>query len=225
MTTRSNPQPSFWTPLLTWLLNRLADTQLVLFLLQLLTRLPLRRPITGIYQVLNQDIELELCDAAGEKAVYRKRQTVRFLQDHIVAFEDKAWGDGNIFADYRCSPGFAVDRYRDGHRYRVLISLRTQKRRGDVEEFLIERTIRGGFKRSTEDLQMEIDHQTEALSLAVTFPVARPPKRVWLIEQNTERQTELGPAHFQQLPDGRQRVRYALKRPKRYEAYLLRWQW
>ena len=52
---------------------------------------------------------------------------------------------GNPFAAYRCAPGKAVDRYREGHRWRVLISLRQTKNKGDVEEFFIEREIRDGF--------------------------------------------------------------------------------
>jgi hypothetical protein len=70
----------------------------------------------GMYEVLEYASRLELQDTKGKRAVFYKRQRVRFLQDNIIAFQDKAWGDGEIFADYKCSPGVAVDRYREGHR-------------------------------------------------------------------------------------------------------------
>jgi hypothetical protein len=44
-------------------------------------------------------------------AIVDRQEEVRFLQGNVVAFADYAWGDGQIFADYRCSPGVPVDRY------------------------------------------------------------------------------------------------------------------
>lgn len=206
-------------------LDNLTSFQGVNAFIRLLSLLPLRKPILGMYQVLDHQVELELCDISGKKAIYRKTQMVRFLQDNIIAYEDKAWGDGEIFTAYRCSPGLAVDCYADGHRYRVLISLREQKHRGDVETFRIEREITSGFTNATEDFQTEVDHQTEQLSLAVLFPVARPPQDAWIVEQNTGRRIPLGPSHREALPDGRLRLRWQIRRPRRYEAYVLRWAW
>src|SRR5690349_623079 len=86
----------------------------------------------GIYEVLAYEAELTLLDRKGSRAYLTKHQQVRFLQDNIIAYQDQAWGDGDIFAEYRCTPGVEVDRYRDGHRYRILISLQETKNRGDV---------------------------------------------------------------------------------------------
>ena len=76
----------------------------------------------GMYEILEYDSELELKDPAGNLAELKRRQKVRFLQDNIIAYEDQAWGEGEIFADYQCSPGVAVDRYRDGFKWKVLIN-------------------------------------------------------------------------------------------------------
>lgn len=179
----------------------------------------------GMYEVLEYDAQIELKDKQGEKAIYSKRQQVRFLQDNVIAYEDQAWGDGNIFADYRCTPGVAVDRYREGHRYWVLISLRETKKRGDVEEFHIQRIIENGFTRTSEDFQTEIDHKTHKLSLSVIFPPGRIPKQVSLIEQNLAKTTELNGAHRQTLPDGRHQVRWSTENPRLYEAYIIHWVW
>ena len=158
----------------------------------------------GMYEVLEYETRLELLDARGEKAVLHKRERVRFLQDNIIAYQDMAWGDGDTFADYRCSPGVAVDRYREGHRYQILISLRETKHRNDVDEFHIERTIKDGFRKGIEDFQIEIEHVTRKFSLSVVFPRKRFAKQVWLIEQNTARTTPLVAENRLMLPDGRQ---------------------
>ncbi len=147
----------------------------------------------GMYEVLEYAARLELCDRRGEKAVFYKRQRVRFLQDHIIAFQDQAWGDGEIFAEYRCAPGVAVDRYREGHRWHILISLREAKQRGDIEAFHIERTIKGGFTKPVEDFQTEVNHTTRRLTVSVVFPRTRSPKAVALIEQNAARCTDRYP--------------------------------
>lgn len=183
------------------------------------------KTLEGMYEVLEFDARLELKDEKGRGAVLYKRQKVRFLQDNIIAYQDKAWGDGKIFAEYKCSPGKPVDRYRDGHRWRVLISLRETKQRDDVEEFHIERTIRDGFTKSTEEFQAEIDHATKQLAISVVFPRKRFPKRVLLIEQNSTQTIELGPQFTHILPDGRRQVKWQTENPQLFEAYIIHWAW
>ncbi|MCZ7545092.1 MAG: hypothetical protein M5R40_16915 [Anaerolineae bacterium] len=118
-----------------------------------------------------------------------------------------------------------MDRYREGHRWRVLISLRETKNKGDVDEFHIERTIRDGFTGAVEDFQTEIAHTTCRLSLSVIFPKSRFPKEASLVEQNAARTVELGPSHRATLPDGRQQVVWRADKPVLFEAYILRWRW
>jgi hypothetical protein len=179
----------------------------------------------GMYEVLDYHAQLELLDAEGMKAMLRKRQRVRFRQDNIIAYQDKAWGDGDIFATYECAPGVAVDKYREGHRTRILISLRETKHRGDVEEFRIDRTIHGGFTNPSEDLQIDIDHVTRQLKLSVVFPLERLPRQVMLLEQNSTRSVMLGPKHVIERADGRYEVHWSTDRPRLFEAYILRWEW
>jgi hypothetical protein len=213
--------------LMAWVTN-LLDAGFIEWLARLWSVLSRKRPVQsppGPYEVLEYESRLDLQDTRGRKAVFYKRQRVRFLQDNIIAYQDQTWGDGEIFADYKCSPGVAVDRYRDGHRYRVLISLRETKNRGDVEEFHTERTIRGGFVKDVESFQTEINHVTHKLSVSVVFPRSRSPKRVTLTEQNAERTVPLGPNHQLALPDGRQQVIWRANMPRLYEAYILRWEW
>ncbi|MCB9437259.1 MAG: hypothetical protein H6673_09765 [Anaerolineales bacterium] len=180
---------------------------------------------TGSYEVLEHETRLELMDVEGKVAVYEKRQQVRFVQDNIIAIQDKAWGVGEIFADYQCSPGVAVDRYKEGHRYRVLISLRQTKNKGDIENIYIRRAIKNGFTRHSEDIQTEVDHYIKNFRITVVFPSQRPPIEVSLVRQNSTRTTILGQDHIHRLADGRYEVRWETRHPRVFEAYIMAWKW
>lgn len=220
-------QPFSITSTVWSLLFRLLSSQgttIVLQAWQLLRAITSERTV-GLYEVLDFEHMLELCDARGRKAVYRKRETVRFLQDFVTAYEDQAWGIGQIFADYRCSPGVPVDRYRDGHKYRVLISLRETKRRGDVLPISIDRTVRNGFTAAEGWSETDISHRMQRLRTGVIFPKARHCKRMWLIEKNSGCVTSLDLARAELLPDGRQRVVWETTKPVLFETYALKWVW
>ena len=194
--------------------------------LQVLSRLiPTGIGPSGIYEVLDYTTTLELKDKSGRKALYSKQQKVRFLQNNVIAYQDTAWGDGDIFEEYQCVPGIAVDRYREGHRYRTLISLRGTKNRGDIEHFHIQRKILNGFMQDAEDFQTEIDHKTHRLSLRLIFPKSRHPSQVSLVEQNSKRKTVLGTAYHRTLPDGRLQVTWETRQPRTFEGYILHWMW
>ena len=184
-----------------------------------------RRSESGIYEILHYDSTLELLDPTGHTAFFHKRQQVRFLQDNIIAFQDYAWGDGNIFTDYRCSPGVAVDRYQDGDRWNILISLRETKSRGDITDFRLERTIRGGFVQRKEWYQAEIRHSTRRLRMAVIFPKERLCQRATLHQRKRNRTQVLGSEHLVQLPDGRQLLAWETTQVHHLEVYTLRWHW
>jgi hypothetical protein len=182
-------------------------------------------PPQGMYEVLNYETRLELLDTKGEQSVFYKRQKVRFLQNNVIAYQDQAWGDGEIFAEYECSPGVPVDRYQEGNRWRVLISLRQTRNRGDVEEFHIKRSIRNGFTGKTENFQNKIDHRTHEASFSVVFPKRRLPHRVVLVEDNQARTVHPNAEQIQALPDGRQQIVWTVKNPRLFELYSIRWEW
>jgi hypothetical protein len=179
----------------------------------------------GIYEVLDFEAQLELCDPQGEAAIYSKRERVQFLQDNVIAYQDQAWGDGDIFAEYKCSPGVPVDRYQEGYRYRILISLRQTKNRGDIEEFRIERHIRHGFTKPEGSFQTNVDHRTQKLALHVVFPSERKPLDVLLVEQHGERTIPLGTAQIHHLPNEKWLVEWQVERPRQFESYIVRWKW
>ena len=184
-----------------------------------------RRAQEGMYEILDYDSVLELQDPRGKVAVFKKRQKVRFLQDNVIAYQDYAWGDGNILADYKCSPGVPVDQYQDGFRYNILISLRETKNRGDVADFNIERTVTGGFTKPNEWRQVIVEHRTKRLRIAVIFPKKRVCQRATLTERNINRTTVLGEDYFSFLPDGRQMLSWETTKPRLFELYTIKWRW
>jgi hypothetical protein len=179
----------------------------------------------GMYEILDYDSTLELLDAKGKSALSRRRQRVRFLQDDVIAFQDHAWGEGELFAKYRVAPGVVADRYREGDRWNVLISLRETKSKGDIEEFIIERTVKNGFTQKEEWWQVAVWYRTLHLKLTLLFPKTRPCRRMQLHTRAANRTLVLGPQHFRILPDGRQQVVWETEHPRQAEIYTLRWHW
>ena len=181
--------------------------------------------VKGMYEVLEYESTLELKDKGGKKATFKKREKVRYLQDNIIAYQDQAWGDGEILINYRCTPGTPVDQYRSGYKTHILISRREVKNKEDVDQFNIEWDIRRGFLRRTEHLEAHVQHLTRHLKINVIFPKTRPPKRTTLVEANRQRSYKLDENAQVDLPDGRQLVTWETSRPRLYESYILEWEW
>ena len=179
----------------------------------------------GMYQVLEHEVTVELLDKKGKKAHVQKRQRMKYQQNNILAYQDQAWGDGEILLDYQCNPGKKVDEYRIGHKHFVLISLQSQKERGDEDEFLIEWDMKNGFLTSKEEWGSEISHSTKNITLQIIFPKSRPPLQVFIIEAIRGRTRLLPQEAIRRLPDGRWLVQWHKKKPRLYETYVLRWEW
>ena len=179
----------------------------------------------GLYEVLEYDAVLDLIDPKGERALFKKRLLVKFLQDNVIAYQDHAWGDGQVLLDYHCSPGTVVDRYQDGDRWNVLISLRETKSAGDMERLNIQRKLERSFTKKEEWWQIEMQNQTKWLKFSILFPGDRRCQRAILCEKTRNRTTILNPQHFADLPDGRQVLTWESKAPKRFETYTIKWRW
>ncbi|HEY5522195.1 MAG TPA: hypothetical protein VIK21_03315 [Desulfuromonadaceae bacterium] len=225
------PQETGWQGGLLAILKAVTEGTLVLFLKNLLdawdlwSQLRDRATYHGMYEILDYRSTLDLWDPTGEKATISRRQAIRFLQDNVVAIHDHAWGDGKLFDKYHCQPGVPVDYYQDGSKHNVLISLRETKNRGDVTEFLVERTIAGGLLEKTEWLETEVDHLTARLCLSIIFPKARPCLRATLTSKNANKTVVLDGRAFKTLESGRQELNLTISRPKLHETYTVKWDW
>ena len=56
-----------------------------------------------MYDVLEYESTLELKDRGGKRATFQKREKVRYRQDNIIAYQNQAWGDGEVLLNYRCA--------------------------------------------------------------------------------------------------------------------------
>ena len=118
--------------------------------LKILPKLIQGHSYSGMYEALEYESTLELKGRGGRRATFKKREKVRYLQDNVIAYQDQAWGDGEILVNYRCTPGTPVDQYQFGHKTHILISRREVKNRGDIDVFNIEWGIHQGFLGRTE---------------------------------------------------------------------------
>lgn len=197
---------------------------LVLQAWELIQKIRAERAV-GLYEVLEFDHTLELCDVKGKRGIFRKRERVRLLQDYVASYVDQAWGRGEILAEYHCSPGKPVDQYPLGHKQCILISLQGIRRRGEVLLIAIDRTVRNGFMRKTGWSETVVRHRTHRFQTSVIFPTKRPPRQVALLEVNQNRTTPLGESNTEVLPDGRHRVFWETQNPKLFETYSIKWTW
>jgi len=179
----------------------------------------------GMYEVLDFASTLEIHDEEGKEATLHKRQKIRYMQDNIIAYQDQAWGDGDILLNYRCSPGHPVDKYRFGQKTHVLISLRKTKKKGDSDEFRITWGMNNGFLSNLGMWGTSINHRTSNIQVKVIFPKSRPPSRVWINLINRKHSKFLGEDVIQKLPDGRKMILWEKKKPRLYEHYVLHWEW
>lgn len=191
----------------------------------LLRSLLLRSKYEGMYEVMDYETNLELCDPEGKEAVVKKKEKVRYLQNNVIAFQDQAWGDGKILLNYHCSPGTPVDRYRWGYKHHILISLGQVKSRGDIDEFQISWGIRRGFLSPTGFWGTEISHQTKRVAVRVIFPKHRVPKTALVLEKNRQKTVDLGKDSFKRLRGGNWEIFWEKYAPRLYEQYILKWEW
>ncbi len=179
----------------------------------------------GIYEVLEYESRLELKSRNGRSAQFSKREKVRYRQNNIIAYQDHAWGDGEILLDYQCTPGAVVDKYQPGQKILLLISLREAKKRGDEDEFHISWGIKDGFIRKHELWETEVRHKTQRLKIQLLFPKSRLPQRVWVEEILQRKRLPLTGNHMEVLPDGRFLITWQTSKPKLNERYQFHWEW
>jgi hypothetical protein len=107
----------------------------------------------------------------------------------------------------------------------VLISLRETKATGDIEEFHIERRLRGSFAAREAWWQVSMQHATHRLKVSIVFPKKRRCERALLVERNRSRTTLLDAGTLDELPDGRQVLTWESDHVKRFEMYTIKWRW
>ena len=119
---------------------------------------------------------LPFTTSRGHKATVETVQRMRFRQNHVTALTEYAWGQGDLYAEYRCSPGVPADYYEERSRHVVLISLRG-KSAGDTMTLRTHRLVMEGFTRNKEYWESDVYHRIQKLDLRIIFPLERPCQR------------------------------------------------
>ena len=220
----ANPKPEF-IPRLILLVLGMPWMNIIRKLGQFCRKLLCGQTSEGMYEVLEYESTLELLDKQGKRAMFQKREKVRYLQDNIIAYQDQAWGDGKILLNYRVTPGKAVDVYKPGRKSYILISLHGIKNKGDTDEFNIEWDLINGFLRRRELWDTDVSHPTKWLMLRVIFPKNRPPLNASIIEGIRQRTHTLGVNSRVRLADGRWLIHWKTDHPRLYEQYGVQWEW
>ena len=122
-------------------------------------------------------------------------------------------------------PGVVVDRYQEGDRWHVLVSLRSTKQRGDMEDFYIERTVKNGFVKKEEWCQVEIRNPTRKLRISVILPKSRHSRQSQINQRSRHHTTSLSSDHIEELPDGRQMLWWEAYDLRPLEIFTLKWRW
>src|SRR5690606_21223274 len=107
----------------------------------------------------------------------------------------------------------------------VLISLQKMKRQGDIEQFYINRTILGGYRKPKSYLQTDITYVTQDLEVRLIFPAKRFPKTIHVIEKHSRNTYLLSSDNITILSDKRYLATWHKKFPRLHESYILSWQW
>jgi hypothetical protein len=172
------------------------------------------------YEILDYEGTLILSDAQGGRAVFRRTQQIRFLQEGVAAILDHFWGDGVSLTDYANTAGQLADSFSDGGRHHLAIDLARPMHRGEQLAFDVERTALASFSADDEWLETTIDHPIHRLGQRVIFPADRPC-------QHAELATPDGiiPLQPVRLGDGRTALRFTVPHPKADTPYLVRWHW
>ena len=180
---------------------------------------------SGIYEVLDYESTLEIKDIMGKEAYFYKREKVRYLQNNIIAYQDQAWGDGEILKNYYCSPGKAVDFSRPGRKTIILIAIQNIRHFGDQDEYVIAWGMTDCFLRGKEQWETSIDHPTSKIRLNLIFPFKRPPYQVLLIEESLHRSSLIDSQHFNRIDNERWMIHTEIEKPRLNERYILQWEW
>lgn len=179
----------------------------------------------GLYEVIEHENIWSLEDPEGREVTHKKKMTVKYIQNNVIAIEDFLWGDGEFMKDYHCSIGHIVDVYKTGSRTNVLVSLRGVRNKGDIETFEFTRKIVDGFTDSSEWVEITPFNRTKKINLKIIFPLQRPCQKATLTTNIKNETREINRGEIASQSDGRQVIDLCFKNPRMRDVFTVRWNW
>ena len=186
---------------------------------RLIARLDDLRPL---YEVKDYQARLEVLDTKGKRAIYTKRERIRFLRNHVTAFYDYGWGTGNAFASHRVHPGRIAERQKVGSRHRSLVVLPKPYQAGEQMSFTVRRLWKNVLKGHQGYLEMELYHPTRRAGISVILPRTRPAVSAWLADARRQSSIHVRPTT---MSDGRQKLQWSTTGVQVGDRYTLEWVW
>lgn len=172
------------------------------------------------YEILDYEATLILHDAKGAKATFRRRQTVRFLQNGVSAILDHAWGNGVLVTNYWNSAGSLEDSFKDQGTRHLVVGLGRARGKGEVLSFEIERTAMEGFTDSRGRVETAVDHPVNSLRRTIVFPRNRPVQRATFSDGLHQVRMPIA-----MHPDGRTSISVQVSQPTNGVPYAIDWSW
>jgi hypothetical protein len=180
----------------------------------------MRPPVS--YETISLDIVLDIEDAGGRRAIYERRQRVRFLAVDSGVVRDLVWGEGDPLARYTATGARRLAVQPDGSRKVVLLGLARRPQRGERVSIRSRRVIINGLTQRQEYCEVLVERPTCRLSMRVLFPRSRPPRDAVLLP-STGGMAYRVPVRYG--ADGRPVLCCSVKKPVPERIYSLRWSW
>lgn len=206
----------------------LAGLLFVLFLI-FMYGVSVRDRFGGPYEISKMVNELDIQSIDGSLAVHRKQLSLEFLHNQVVAIWEGAYGDGEQFADFKCTPTSlrAVDEFVEGGRRHKVISLRRLYNRGDKIDVTFERTIKNALlDPEREAFLVDVTRRTQTLIIRIIFHKEHKCTEATLYRRHGKKSSkEPLTQSFSYNEEGRQVIEWKKSRPKLGDTYTFEWTW
>jgi hypothetical protein len=187
------------------------------------------------WQVLDERLEWDLIEPAGNHAKATTEKVLQFMQDEVLSVYEYQYKPGGAVLRHTCRGGARGEPKVDlpiiqtdfpGPDSRVyrLISLQRVWRRGEIMEFESERVLADHFLEDKERVSKEVSVPTARVAMKVVWPPGRRPTAVWI--ERTGRQPRNVPLReLRRVGRDRHCYEEVLQDATMGEKITLKWDW
>lgn len=183
------------------------------------------QPVSTAYEIRSNSIRLVMLDPAGHRVRYTKRSMLRVLVNSVQSFADDLTTDGRIEA-VSAQPFEAEYVVVEGNRYLVLCRHPQILTAGQEVERELTCEWVDSFRNEQEYFGFDPPLAEEVLEFEVEFPAGRHSTEIGLVDSSSG--ATLQGTHqidTEILPDGSQRVRVSIVKPRQLGVTGIRVQW
>lgn len=168
------------------------------------------------YETIKYSGRLEILDAETRSARFIRRQRIRFLEDNVSVFMDRAWGDGVLFAGYAARGLRILEPIPTGKGYVIPLALPRRFAKGDVFDITTERRIVGAFYHPLAYWDTAMSAPTELVAIDIVVPPGADVRRPEIV----------APARGDMdATQHRRSLDFRVARPALNIPYKLAWSW